>query len=151
MPTFTSLMDFSQSAVFIDRSFSSEILHLLTSICTLFHQFIHCSRSLNVRTSFDPHVINTFPLHRSIPLRLTFLRPQFRFPNRFFYGDRLTACSPTPSLEGQSTVFITSRQGGQAVPSGAGYRFWSPFTTFMGCSGTILFLSHYRGNKADTC
>jgi len=49
----------------------------------------------------------TFPLPRSIPLSLPVPKPQFRFPN-LFHCDRLSACQPTPNLEGQSTVFIIS-------------------------------------------
>jgi hypothetical protein len=39
-----------------------------------------------------------------------------------------------PSLR----IYDPRTQGGPAVPPGSGYPFWSPFTTCMGYSGTIL-------------
>jgi hypothetical protein len=76
--------------------------HLISpSLC----QFIHCSCAYI--PSCYPDVINTFPLLRSIAFSLPVPRPQFRFPN-LFYSDILTACCPTPNLEGQTTVFINS-------------------------------------------
>jgi hypothetical protein len=66
---------------------------------------------------------------------------------RFFYGEKLSHCHPTPNLKGQSTVFITRGQGRPALPPGTGYLFWSPFTTFRACIGTILFSGHHHTGK----
>jgi hypothetical protein len=81
------------------------------------------------------YLIHPFPLPRSMPLSLTVPRPQFRFSNR------LTACHPTPNLEGQSTLYIyiyiyTPGLSGLAMPLGTGHPIWSPFMTCMGCSET---------------
>ena len=53
----------------------------------LFHQFTHCSYSVQCAyiPICYPHLINPFPLPKSIPLCLTVLRPQFRLPNSFFF------------------------------------------------------------------
>jgi len=56
------------------------------------------------------HLINTFPLPRSIPLSLTVPRPYFSLRDRFF-SVRLWACHPTLNLEGQSAIFKTPREG----------------------------------------
>jgi hypothetical protein len=54
----------------------------------------------------------TFPPPRAIPLSLTVLRPQFRFPScLLFYCDRLSACHPNPNPKGQATVFINPGTG----------------------------------------
>jgi hypothetical protein len=89
------------------RAYTHTLIHL-------FHQFTHCFCSVQRAyiPSRCPHLINPLPLLRSIQLSLTVLRPHFRFPNsQHFYGGRLSACRPTPNLEGQSTIFITPRAG----------------------------------------
>jgi len=69
----------------------------------------------------------------------------------FFCGDMLSACRPTPNMEDKPIVFITpgAGQSGPATPTGTGYSFWSPFTTCMGCSETVLFPGHHTGTVAS--
>jgi hypothetical protein len=64
----------------------------------------------------------------------------------------LSACRPTPNMEGQPTVFIASGQGGPAITPGTGYQFWSPFTTGNVCSGTVHLPVRYAGisDKTET-
>jgi hypothetical protein len=102
MRTLTPLMDYSQSAPFLDLSFQFLSFHLLIYVCTQFH--LLCTTYV---PSCSPLVINPFPLPRSIPLSLTVPRPQLRLSNRIYYDDRLSACRPVSNLEGQSTVIVT--------------------------------------------
>ena len=89
-----------------------------------------------------------FLLHRSIPLSMTLLRPQFQFPNSWhFYSDSLLVCWTNPNLEGQSTFFITPGAEWPSYTSTYPWPFWSPFTTYMGCRGTVLFFSHHMGKS----
>jgi hypothetical protein len=60
-------------------------------------------------TLLYPRLINPSPLPRLIPFYLTVPRPHFRFPNNQFFT--VTACRPTPNLEGQSAEFITPGAG----------------------------------------
>jgi len=73
----------------LDLSFQFVISHLLTFGCY-------------------PHLINPFPLPRSIPLSLT--APSFS-NSQLICGDRSSDCRRTPNLEGQSTVFKTPGAG----------------------------------------
>jgi len=81
MRTLTSLMDYSQSAPFLDLSFQFLNFHLLLYVCTQFH--LLCTTYV---PSCSPLVINPFPLPRSIPLSLTVPRPQLRLSNRIYYN-----------------------------------------------------------------
>lgn len=73
---FTYLTDFSYAALFFDHSFQFLILHLSISVYTQFH-------SMKIPMC-HPHLINTLPLPRFIPLGPTVSRPNFSFPDRFF-------------------------------------------------------------------
>ena len=159
MPEF-QLSHFSSSSSSSQMALQSTAdLHLLKGLLPVssvfFSLFPICNFAfINIYLYTIPHskllsstlISYPFPLSGSIPLSLTFLRPQFRFPNsQLFYGDRFLACCPTPNLEGQSTIFITPGAEWPSFTAGSGYPFRSPFTTRMGCSGTILFPSHHMG------
>jgi hypothetical protein len=67
------------------------------NICTSVHNSTICV--LVYIPSCYLHLIKPCPLPRSIPIRLTVSGQQFSFSNsHLVYGDRLSACRPTPNL-----------------------------------------------------
>jgi hypothetical protein len=58
----------------------------------------------------------------------------------------LLAPRPTPNLEDQVSVFITSRdRGAQLYPQALGTHFGRLLTTRMSYGGAILFPDHHTG------
>ena len=101
----------------------------ITNICFVFihffHQFGHCSCSS--QRMYVPscclHLTNPLPLPRSNPLSLTFLKPQFRYPNSLFMvtGHRPVA---QPRIWRSSAPYLLPQgQGGPAIPPGTGCHF----------------------------
>jgi hypothetical protein len=59
---------------------------------------------------------------------------------------QVVSLSPNPQPGGPAhPIYKPPGQGGPAIPPGTGYPFWSPFTTCMVCSATILFPGHHTG------
>jgi hypothetical protein len=58
----------------------------------------------------------------------------------------LALCSNSQPGGSGLHIYIPCRLGGPVIPPGTEYQFKSPFTTFMGYSGTILFPGHHTGN-----
>jgi hypothetical protein len=114
--TFAYLKSLSQSTLFFDLPFQLLILH--------------------------SYLINPSPLPTSIPLYLTVPRPHFSFPNgQLFTVTGFQPVTQNPTWRASLPNLYPPGQGGPAVPPGTG----SPFTTCMGCSGTILFPCHHTG------
>jgi len=69
MRSFTSLMDFSESALSFDLFFHFLILHLLTCVCTQFHHLFFClplsrlSWGLLLNTLLLLSILLTWPIH----------------------------------------------------------------------------------------
>ena len=114
------------------------ILHLLIYVCTQFHNSSCCPQLSSHNTLF--HCLGQF---HSVWLfrghNLDFLTVSFFMVTGFW------PVAQPPNTEGQSTIFITPRAEWPSYTPGSGYPFRSPFTTCMGCSGTILFPSHHTG------
>ena len=84
-------MDFSQSAVFFS----------LFPICNFAFINIRLYRIPHSKLLSSTVISYPFPLTRSIPLSLTFPRPQFRLPNSYlFYGDMFFGLLPNPQPRG---------------------------------------------------
>jgi hypothetical protein len=84
-----------------DLSYHFAILHFLISVCTKLHI-----------PSCYPHFTNHFPfLGRLHSVRLFWGHNLGFLLVNFLYGDRISACRPTPNLEGQSTVLIIPGTG----------------------------------------
>jgi hypothetical protein len=114
----------SYNSFFLSHSFPGYLISCRAYIyfrpIHFFHQFIHCPCSAIVCT-FQVALCISFILFHCLgmPLSLTVPRPQFRFSNK------LTACHPTPNLEGQSTIYIlTPGLCGLAIPLGTGHPIW---------------------------
>jgi hypothetical protein len=102
------------------------------------------SLSLSLFSQFIILHLLIFSLIRSIPLSS---EAAVRFSTSLpFYGDGLSAFLSNPKLKGQFTVFVTPGQGGPVILPGTGCKFWSPFTTCLGCSWTYFpWSSHAEG------
>ena len=95
---------------------------------------------------FDPSfqfVILHIPL-QSVP------RPLFRFLAVSFFT--VTGCwsvAQLPTLRVRPPYLKPPGQCGPTIRPGTGYTLWSPFTTWMACSGTVLFAGHHTGHPSN--
>jgi len=124
-------MDFSQSALFFDLSFHFVILYYYYYYYLVFilisFILIHCPGRFHSVWLYHGHNLG--------------------FLNVSSFTVTVVGLSPSPQrARPVHHIYNPLGQGGSAISPGTGYPFWSPFTTCLDCSGTILFPGHHTGS-----